>query len=102
MRLGVNMQPKNIEPHWRAFLKLCEQIKKPEQLDEFFELFLTSSEREELTLRYLIIKELLKGDKTQREIAKHLKVSISKITRGSNYLKMMDDDFIKSLKQKMK
>jgi TrpR family transcriptional regulator, trp operon repressor len=96
------MKNKPIEPHWRDFLKLCEGIKKPEQLDEFFELFLTSSEREELTLRYLIIKELLKGERTQREIAKYLKVSISKITRGSNYLKMMDDDFKKFLNHKMK
>ena len=75
--------------------KFCAELKTPEQFDNFFELFLTINEREELLARYHITKELLKGEKTQREIAEQHKVSIAKITRGSNQLKVIDDKFKK-------
>jgi TrpR family trp operon transcriptional repressor len=40
-----------------------------------------------LEMRCLIIKALLDQKNPQREIAENLKVSIAKITRGSNELK---------------
>lgn len=74
---------------WQAFLQLCLDQKTPEALAELFEFFLTFDEREDLMNRYLLTKALLEGDLTQREIAKTLGVSIAKITRGSNALKIM-------------
>ena len=80
---------------WQQFLKFCAKLKTAEQFDAFFELFLTINEREELLARFKIVKELLKGEKTQREIAEEHKVSIAKITRGSNQLKIIDEKFKK-------
>ena len=79
-----------VQAGWHKFLSLCSKIENPEQLAEFFDLFLTFEERENLAGRYLIVKELLKGEKTQREMAHDLGISIAKITRGSNGLKTVD------------
>lgn len=72
---------------WRSFLKLCRAAKGEKELDELFWLLLTPEERKDISTRILIVKELVRGEKTQRQIAKDLKVSIAKITRGSNFLK---------------
>jgi TrpR family trp operon transcriptional repressor len=81
---------KNQDGWWR-FLDLCHACKNARQLDELLKLFLTIEEQEAIAGRYLIVKELLRGKKTQREMADELKVSIAKITRGSNMLKTTDD-----------
>lgn len=54
---------------------------------ELIELLLTPNELVQLKARYEIVKNLIQAQKTQREIAKDLKLSIAKITRGSNELK---------------
>lgn len=76
-------------------------MKTPTQFENLFELFLTYTEREELAARFAIVKELIKGKQTQREIAVSAKVSIAKITRGSNQLKTIDEDFITFIKNKI-
>jgi TrpR family trp operon transcriptional repressor len=58
---------------------------------------LTPKEKADLKTRILIIKELLKKEKTQRQIAKYLNLSIAKITRGSNELKRTNDKIVKYL-----
>ncbi|GAB4185401.1 MAG: trp operon repressor [Simkaniaceae bacterium] len=88
--------------NWREFLNLCLNMKNSEELDKLFQLFLTHEEREDIVRRYLLIKELLKGDLTQREIAEKLGISIAKITRGSNALKIVDPKFKEELFQQMK
>ena len=87
---------------WRGFLELCLEAKGPKELDELFWLFLTPEEKEAIKGRYLIVKELLKGEKSQREMAKDLGVSIAKITRGSNFLKMLNKDLRRRLKHLLK
>lgn len=86
------MKKKINDQSWNAFLELCTKINSAEALKKFFELFLTHEEKELLKSRYLIVKALLDGQLTQREIANTYKVSISQITRGSNALKMIDED----------
>lgn len=81
------MDTKTEEDGWRSFLAHCLQIKNAKDLNAFFTVFLTAKEREEVAGRSLIVKELLQGEKTHREIARSLKVSIAKISRGSNVLK---------------
>lgn len=54
---------------------------------ELLELFFTPNELEQLSARFEIIKGLIRAEKTQREIAEDLQLSIAKITRGSNELK---------------
>jgi TrpR family transcriptional regulator, trp operon repressor len=87
------------EDGWRKLLKL---IKKTHHLEELLHVLLTKEERTDLSKRILIIEALLKREETQRNISKHLKVSIAKITRGSNELKsisstlkqFLDDEFL--------
>ncbi len=79
----------NEKKGWTNFLKLCTHINSAKELDEFFHCILTIEERETISSRYLIIKALLEGKLTQREIAEQHKVSISQITRGSNALKII-------------
>ncbi len=74
---------------WRGFLSLCREAKSEKELDELFWLLLTPEEREDIKTRYLIVRELVKGEKTQRQMAKDLGVSIAKITRGSNFIKQI-------------
>ncbi|MCB1084045.1 MAG: trp operon repressor, partial [Simkania sp.] len=58
-------------------------------------------ERVDLSKRILIVQELLNGEKTQREMAKDLQVSIAKITRGSNELKGIDEKLKQFLKRSL-
>jgi TrpR family trp operon transcriptional repressor len=72
---------------WRDFIELCMSTESPEMLSDIFDLFLTPEEKSSIDARFLIVKALLEKKKTQRNMAEDLKVSIAKITRGSNELK---------------
>lgn len=79
---------------WDMFLKWISFAKNKDELAKLFELLLTAEEKESITTRCLIVDELIKKEKPQREIAATLKVSIAKITRGSNELKRMPQSLI--------
>lgn len=96
------MKQEKGEEGWYHFLELCSKIEDPKAFNTFFALFLTFEERENMVSRYLIIKALLEGQLTQREIAEVYKVSIAQITRGSNALKIIDPGFRKFLEKKLK
>lgn len=83
---------------WKEFLSMLVEVKDPKFLSTVFDLFLTAEEKDNLALRFLIVRELLKQEKTQRQIAQDLNVSIAKITRGSNELKRMDAKLVQYLK----
>ncbi|MBM3184397.1 MAG: trp operon repressor [Chlamydiae bacterium] len=83
---------KSEEVGWRRFLDLCRKAKDPKELDQLFQAVLTPAERHEIAFRVLIFQELLHGDKTQREIAKDLPISLALVSRGSNVLKTMDPE----------
>lgn len=95
------MKQQSADDGWWQFLELCTSLKNKNNLDELFTLLLTHDEREDIAGRYLIIRELLKGELTQREMADQLGVSIAKITRGSNFLKITGEGLRKILKSKM-
>lgn len=78
---------KKSDAAWNEFIQQCIGFDKIEDLSTFFNVVLTISEREEIPKRLQIFKELLKGEKTQREIASDLSVSIANITRASNIIK---------------
>ncbi len=86
---------------WNEFLQVCSSFNSPQDLSQFFDLFLTIEEKETLASRFLIVKSLLEEEKTQREIAEHHQVSIAQITRGSNALKIVTPEFRKLLKKKL-
>lgn len=87
---------------WEEFLKLCLKNRNTQDLHEFFKLFLTIEEQETLASRYLIIKAMLEGKLTQREISEKHKVSIAQITRGSNAMKIISATFREKLKKDLK
>ncbi|MDP2933434.1 MAG: Trp family transcriptional regulator [bacterium] len=76
-----------------AFLK----IKNPALMDAFLRDILTPAEYSDIIARWQIVKALA-NDVPQREIARKLKVSISKITRGSRELLDKQGGFWKVLK----
>ncbi len=86
------MKKNSEEDGWRGFLELCSKAKSPKELDALLGLFLTLKEREDLSARYWIVRELISGERTQREIAEERHVSIAQITRGSNALKIIGQD----------
>ena len=91
----------DLEDGWQSFLRICKEVKNLDQLDELLNFFLTIEEKQNLATRYLLIQGLLKGKKTQRELSKELRVSIAKITRGSNALKIISDPLRGFLERKM-
>ncbi len=72
------MESYSAEAGWQEFLALCLRAKSVKVLDKIFRLYLTQEEQQAMAMRDLIIRELLKGEKTQREMAKALHVSIAK------------------------
>lgn len=80
----------------KTFIQLLDVAKQNGQLTELFDLLLTQGEREDISLRCLLVRELIAGQKTQRDIAETYQASISKITRGSNSLKQISSK-LKSL-----
>lgn len=83
------------------FTDLCLSMKNRKGFSLLLDLFLTNEEKTNIEIRFLVIKELLKSKKTQREIARDVGVSIAKITRGSNELKRMNKKFLIDLKNKL-
>lgn len=93
------MKDIQLQKGWDKFISYCVELKDPDMLREFFRLFLTPEERNDIAARVEIVEELLAGKKTQREMAKDLEVSIAKITRGSNMLKDISPNLIKFIKK---
>ncbi len=91
------MKTETEEDGWRGFLELCSKAKSHKELEALFGLFLTATERSEIANRYLIVQELVRGKMSQREIAKRFGISIAKITRGSNSLKIIEPDLRRKL-----
>lgn len=83
---------------WHTFIQHCLKFKNQEDLELFFDVMFTASEKVEFGNRLAIMNELLTGQKTQREIAQHLIVSIANISRGSNVIKNSKVDLKIALK----
>ena len=77
---------------WNEFRQAILECKNPEDLDVFLDIFLTISEKEAIMRRYVLVKELLISQKTHREIAKKLNVSIANVTRAANLIKLRKSD----------
>ena len=83
----------------KSISKLSELVKKIDttaEIETFFTELLTESELETLSKRWRIL-EMFKEGATQREIAKELKVSLCKVTRGAKIMKDKDSILAKYL-----
>ena len=77
---------------WNEAVNLLDSQKDSNALIEALTILLTPEERNAIGSRLAIIKALLAGNESQREIAARLGVSIATITRGSNMLKTLNND----------
>lgn len=77
-------------------LEAIISIKDIDELKSFFDEILTQGEREDLSLRWKLLKELQSG-MTQRKIAERYGISLCKITRGSKILKKENSVVLKIL-----
>ena len=87
------MKKKNFDTICNILLR----IKNRKQAGEFLKDFLTKREVDTVAERAEIVKMLLQGI-PHRTISKKLKVSISKVTRGSHAVKVSRGGFKKLLK----
>jgi TrpR family trp operon transcriptional repressor len=77
---------------WQSVLTLFQEAVQADKLNEVLGYMLTDEERKQLATRALLTNALLEKEESQRDIAKRLKISIAKITRGSNLIKIMTPD----------
>ena len=86
---------------WKKLQMLIERSCQEKCLDQCLDLLLTMDEKDNLIKRYLIIEGILDGSMPQRQLAEELKISISKLTRGSNELKKIKPTLRSFLKRNM-
>ncbi|MDH2927486.1 trp operon repressor [Lonepinella koalarum] len=79
---------------WNIFIKTLKSAVAQGKEQEFLTLLLTADERDAVGLRLQIVAQLLDKNIPQREIQQNLNTSAATITRGSNMLKLMDQDFL--------
>ncbi len=96
MKRRLHKQPKNTQG-MQLFVQLCQQKAAQNKLEEIITLFLTPEEQEHINARMLIVKALIENQMTQRELAAHFGVSIGQITRGSNAVKTLSNQFLEEL-----
>ncbi|MEW6408427.1 MAG: Trp family transcriptional regulator [Patescibacteria group bacterium] len=85
------------ERYKKELIEVILTIKNTKVLAKFFEELLTPREFKDITKRWQTVKQLHKKI-PQRQISKNLRVSISKITRGSRVLQSENSIFKKILK----
>lgn len=83
----------NGDPAWRNLTEVLAELADPKDIDALLSLLLTYDEKEDVAKRVEIVRALLLGHISQREMAEKIGVSIAKITRGSNALKTLTPRF---------
>ena len=83
-------------PHNKDLFELVSRVKSSKDAEALLGDLLTQKEMDSLAERWQLVQMLHKGI-SQREIKKTLKVSISKVTRGSHVLKEGKGGFQKFL-----
>jgi TrpR family trp operon transcriptional repressor len=78
---------KKNKPGWNELINTLAHSTDPREIDIICEFLLTKEEIEQLDKRVLLTKELIRKNKSQREISKELGISICTVTRCSNLLK---------------
>ncbi|MDD5751023.1 MAG: Trp family transcriptional regulator [Candidatus Peribacteraceae bacterium] len=92
------------QKHLRDLHQLFASVKNEKEAEMLLQDILTPQELESVAERWQLIQALASG-KPQREIAHDLKLSISKITRGSRMLKYGSGGFglfLRKLKKQRK
>ncbi|HAS63749.1 MAG TPA: trp operon repressor [Vibrio sp.] len=91
----MSQQPEYTD--WQQVMDLIKHSTETEQHEMLLTMLLTPDERESLVARVNIVRELLKGELSQRQISQMLGVGVATITRGSNELKSKSNDEKKAI-----
>lgn len=83
---------------YSELIALFSSVESHKEADQLLQDILTPQEIVSLSERWQLIQELAKGT-AQRDIAKKLDLSISKITRGSRMLQFGSGGFLHFLKK---
>ena len=76
---------------WSQLTELLHKQSHTRDLEKLLMILLAPEERDSIATRLSILKALLDGKQSQREVAAGLGVSIATITRGSNNLKSLEE-----------
>ncbi|KEI35173.1 transcriptional repressor protein TrpR [Francisella sp. W12-1067] len=76
-----------IKDGWQQLVNILSENTDPQDISVICDFLLTKEEKEQLSKRVLLTKELIKKSKSQREISKEIGISICTVTRCSNALK---------------
>ncbi len=82
-----------------AFAELCFALARTDDqglIGDFLSGLLTPTEKREVSARWALVREIDAGT-TQREIARKMRLSLCKITRGSKELKKENSPFKKMI-----
>lgn len=96
--MPVTKTPKDFNRQKKELFQVIMGIRDAKLLEEFLSDLLTPQEYIEVVTRWQLVKQLHAGI-PQRAIAKKLKISIAKITRGSRMLLNASGGFNKILKK---
>ena len=69
-----------------SIVKILCKITDAKEMKSFLEELLTAKERDDLELRWELMRRLKDGE-TQRKISKDLHISLCKVTRGNKIIK---------------
>ena len=95
--LSITASEENFDTNRDLFGFLKEN--NTSSLENLFQFILTHDEREMIATRLALTESLLAKEKSQRQIAADLELSIALITRGSNELKRTDQKNITAIKK---
>ena len=87
------------ESEWNEITETLASVTDKDFMKDLMLVLLTAGEREELSKRWALVKQLYQG-RSQRAIANDLGLSLCKITRGSKELKRENSAFVRIFRMK--
>lgn len=81
-----------MQSNWKSLVKLLQQTNDEIEMRMLLDFLFTLEEKNKISNRYALAQEMIIVEKSQREIAQSLGVSISTVTRCSNALKVLPDE----------